>query len=259
MFIKPSHEDFDITNTDCIYELKQMIEEINPEILINSTDLIGIPICEANPKRTVEINGNAVYDLAKVCNEKNIVFVQSSTHAVFNGEKEAPYTEEDICSPINIYGLSKLIGEFHTKNAGKHYIFRFPTMYGPTNNETLGFVDKMLDRMKQGQRLRVADDRMDSPSYSLHIARKVIDLLDRQYPYGIYHVSNSGYVSYYEFIKRLGKEIGFSGKVERAKDSEFPGPAPNPLRDALSSNKIKDMPDWVAGLKEYVVKEQIKC
>ena len=252
-----THTDLEITNTK---EVNYLINQVKPEIIINTVALIGINTCEMDPYKTMSINAFSVFELAKICKEKKIVLAQSSSHAVFDGKNNSSYYENDKPNPINIYGYSKLISEYFIKmNLSDYYIFRFPTMYGPRKNKALGFVCKMIIRMKEGEDLKVAEDRMDSPSYSKNIAKKIKDILSNKLKYGIYHLSDKGRISYYDFIFQLAKEINFSGKIFKAKDSDFKALAPNPLKVALDSKYSSTNISWKDSIKMYVKDEGITC
>ena len=131
-------------------------------------------------------------------------------------------------------------------------------MYGPRRNKSLGFADKMIIKMQKGETLKIAHDRMDSPSYALNISKKLIKIIKGR-KYGTYHFSDHGYASYYNFINQLGKEIGFKGKILKAKHNSFPALAPNPLRAAMTSLKGGTGVIWKKALKMYVKDENIKC
>ena len=251
-----THKDVELTNTR---NLTKMINKFKPSVIINTVALILINYCEQNPEKTMKVNAFSVFELAKICKSKNITLVQISTHAVFDGEMRRPYNEKDKPNPINIYAYSKLISEYFVKlNLKKYFIFRCPTMYGPRRNKSLGFADKMIIKMQKGETLKIAHDRMDSPSYALNISKKLIKIIKGR-KYGTYHLSDHGYVSYYNFIKQLGKEIGFKGKILKAKHNSFPALAPNPLRAAMTSLKGGTGVIWKKALKMYVKDENIKC
>ncbi len=254
-FIGCSHKDIDITNYK---KVEKLLKKNKPQFVINTVALIGINFCEDNPEKTMDVNGFSVNNLAKICSNIRATLVQISTHAVFNGIKKHPYEEKDQTNPINIYGYSKLVGEYFVKmNLKNYFILRMPTMYGPRRNKALGFVDKMIINMKQGKNLKIAGDRMDSPSYALNISKKIKKLITQK-KYGVYHISDIGAVSYYQFIKELSKLIGFSGKVKKVKDREFPSAAPNPLRVSISSKNGTGIP-WKKALRDFVKEENIKC
>jgi dTDP-4-dehydrorhamnose reductase len=251
-----SHEDLEITDKN---GLEQKIEEYMPSIIINSAAFMGIPACEENPKKAFEINAISALNLAKICKNKGINLVQISSNAIFDGKKGGLYFETDTPNPQNIYGLSKYAGEICAQNnLDSYYIMRFPKLFGSRRNNTLGFTDKMIDKMRKGEELKIADDRIDTFTYTIHAARKIISLLQDNAQFGIYHIANQGSVSYYDFVCKFAEKIGYAGKIMRSKDSDFPAPAPNPLRVELGSNKIKDMPNWENALDEYVKTEKIK-
>jgi len=255
-FIGRTHSDLDITNKK---QLEKCLNKYKPNFVINTVALIGIKYCEQNPKKTIDVNGLSVFYLSKLCKKLNITLVQISTHAVFDGSKTKPYTENDKTYPLNIYAHAKLIGEYFVKNnLDKYFILRMPTMYGPRRNKSLGFVDKMIINMKNDLNLNVAGDRIDSPSYAINIAFKIKKIIKTK-KYGTYHISDRGHTSYFEFIKELAKKIKFKGMIKKAKDNDFPSAAPNPLRVALSSKKGSTGVHWKKALTRFISDEKLKC
>jgi dTDP-4-dehydrorhamnose reductase len=251
-----SSKDFDIANKDT---LEKAIEECSPGIIINSAVFMGIPACEENPKRAFDVNAVAALELARICRRRGITLVQISTNAIFDGKKGDLYFETDVPNPQNIYGLSKYAGEIGVRNSlAESYIVRFPKLFGGRRNNTSGFTDKMIAKMKAGEELKISGDRVDPFTYTVHAARKLISLLENQAPFGIYHIANQGSVSYYDFICAFAEKVGYSGKIIRAKDRDITQPTLNPLRNELGSLKIKDMPSWEDALNEYVKVERVK-
>lgn len=255
-FIGCSHKDIDITNQK---QLEKLLTRKKPHYVINTVALIGINFCESNPKKTMNVNAHSVFNLAKICKKNNIILVQISTHAVFDGKNRKPYHEKDTPNPLNIYAYSKLVSEYFVKqNLDKYFILRMPTMYGPRRNKSLGFVDKMISNMKQGKSLKVASDRMDSPTYAVNVANKIKSIIKSK-NYGTYHISDKGMISYYEFIHEIAKGIKFKGKLTKAKDSDFISAAPNPLRVAMKSKKGGTGIFWKKAISKYIEDENIKC
>ncbi len=249
-----THKDLEITDKEV---LTQAIHEYNPDVVINAMVMMGINPCEAEPLKAFQVNAVAVYNLAKLCNERDMVLVQPSTHAVFNGEKDDYYTEEDRPDPLNVYGLSKYTAEYLVRNTcRKHYIVRFPTLFGRRRNSSLGFVDKVLKRIAEGQELKIADDKIDSPTYTRDAADRVISLLKEGKPFGLYHIANSGKVSYYDFVAKIIEITGVPAKLSRAKSADFPSQAPNPLKTALKSVKLESLRPWPDSLGEYLSEEE---
>lgn len=251
-----SHHDLDISDKD---ELEKKVDESKPSIIINSAAMMGIPPCEENPVKAFEINAVSPLNLARICRDRNIALVHIGSNAIFDGKKGDLYFEEDFPNPQNIYGLSKYAGELCVQNnLPEHYIMRVPKLFGSRRNSTPGFTDKIMERMKLGKELKIADDRIDTFTYTVHAARKMISLVQNSAPFGVYHVANRGSVSYYDFICKFAEKIGYRGEIKRAKDSDFSAPAPNPLRTELGSSKIHDMPTWNEALDEYFDREKIR-
>jgi dTDP-4-dehydrorhamnose reductase len=245
-----SHQDFEITNKN---QLETIINNYNPSVVLNAVAIIGVNPCESDPQKAFEVHSIAVSNLAKICLEKDITLIQPSTHAVFDGNKESFYTEEDIPNPLGVYGISKLAAEFFTLNkTTKHYVVRFPTMFGSRRNKSLGFVDKMIGFINQGKEIRVAEDKIDSPTYTLDAAHQLVSILENKEPFGIYHIANFGSVNYYDFISKLAEKIGYDKKVIRAKERDFQTLAHNPLKTSMKSVKLPPMRSWQDALEEYI-------
>ena len=161
-------------------------------------------------------------------------------------------------NPTNVYGVSKLAGEIFAGNGlNEHYIVRFPTLFGPRRNDSLGFVDKMMRIMEDGKNLTVAADKIDSPTYTIDAAKQVLDLIKEKKPFGVYHVVNKGNPSYHELISELGNMMGYCGEVALGKDSDFPALAQKPLKTAMSSMKLPSMRGWKEALKDYVTQKEL--
>lgn len=239
-------------------QLEKKIDEYAPTVIINTAAMLGIPACEENPVEAFKINAIPVFNLAKICKERNIILVQISSNSVFDGRKKDLYFETDIPNPQNIYGLSKYAAEICVQNnLSSYYIMRFPKLFGSRRNNTLGFVDKMLHQMKNGAELKIADDRFDTFTYTMHAAKKTLSLLQNKAPFGIYHIANQGTVSFYDFIDTLAKKINYNGEIIKAKDRDFHSLYQSPLRNELGSEKIKDMPGWKEALDDYLSSDNI--
>ena len=248
-----THKDIEITNFDAV---KEAIEKNKPDTVINMAALLSINECELEQQRAFDVNAIAVSNLAKICEKNGITLVQPGTHAIFDGKKESPYTENDLPDPTSIYSVSKYAGECFARNiCTRHYIPRFPTLFGPRRSGSKGFVEKMSERIKKGEEVRVADDKIDSPTYSMDAAETVISFLEREKPYGVYHVANSGIVSYYDFIAKLMEILKADVNLVRAKDKDFPGLSYKPPKGALKSVKLEPLRSWQDALYEYVNKE----
>ena len=251
-----THEDLEITNSDAV---REAMEKNKPDAIINSAALVGINQCELEPQRAFDVNAIAVSNLAKICEENGITLVQPSSHAVFDGKKDGPYTEDDLPNPTSIYSASKYVAEYFARNiCTRHYITRLGAMFGTRRTAGKGFVGSLPERVKEGKEIRAAEDRIESPTYSMDAAETVISLLEREEPYGIYHVANSGAASYYDLVTKFIEIQKVDVNLVRAKDKDFETLAYNPLRTPLTSIKLEPLRSWQDALNEYIAKEELK-
>ena len=248
-----NHENLEITDRD---GLNTAIDKHQPTVVINLVAMVGTNPCELEPQRAFNVNSIAVSNLAKICEQRGIILVQPGSQAVFDGTNVEPYVEDDSPNPTNIYSASKYLAECFAINlCTRHYVPRFPTLFGPTRFGRKGFVENMFDRLEKGGEIRVADDRIDSPTYTMDAAATIISLLENKNPFGIYHVTNSGMVSYYDFIANLAEIMGIEADLVRAKEHDFDSLGYKPLRLALLSVKLGPNRSWQDALSEYVTEE----
>jgi dTDP-4-dehydrorhamnose reductase len=250
--IAPSRGDCDVTDPAAV---AGAMERWAPTVVINAVALIGYDLCETDPALAFRVNSLPASLLARACGGW-ITLVQLSSHAVFDGLAETPYTEDDPPNPLNGYGATKLLGELYCRNlAPRHYVVRLPTLFGPRRNARPGFVDKVLERIDRGETLRIATDKLDSPTFSLDAAREILALLEEGAPYGTYHLANSGTVSYYDFVAALAGFLGADVSLTPARDRDFPAICPKPLRTPLASVRRPPLRGWQEALAEYLRNE----
>jgi dTDP-4-dehydrorhamnose reductase len=244
-----AHNEIDIADEPSVAKL---IARLRPAAVINATGIVDIQRCEADPSLAFAVNATAVRGLALACAETGAILIQTSTHLVFDGLKNAPYLESDLPSPNTIYAASKLAGEcLALRLCPKTYVVRFPTLYGERRNDAQGFVEKMIDRLRSGAPLRIADDRIDTPTWARDAADAVLALVARGADFGTYHIANTGAVSYFEFINYLARLIGSKSTVEPAKDADFPSSPPKPLRVPLATARMPALRPWREALADY--------
>ena len=232
--------------------LDKKIRYIKPGIIINSSALVGINQCEVDYHNAFSINTVGALNLAKICAKLNIILVQTSTHAVFNGKQSRSYNENDLPKPNNIYSGTKYLSEvFVSSICKKYYILRFPTLYGERKNSLKGFVDKVIDSLRENKTLRIASDKIDSPTYARDAARALISIIEKKKSFGIYHLANEGKVSYLKFVQEIKKIIKSDSKIVSVKDISFPSLGFKPLKTSLKSKKIK-LRNWKKALNEYL-------
>lgn len=228
--------------------------------IINTAAFHNPPLCEKNPQKAFRVNAIGSFYLANACLETDIPLLHFSTDYVFNGEKRTPYTEEDVPKPINVYGNSKLAGEFFISSIlEKYYILRVSGIFGKNMciEKGYNFVDKMLEKSKTKDEIRVVDDETLSPTFTEDIAQQTFDLIHKQSEYGLYHVTSEGSCSWFEFAKEIFNIKKIPAKLKIAVPYEFSGVVKRPKYSVLENKKLKDqglniMPHWKEGLKKYL-------
>ena len=241
--------DFDATN---FVQVEEMVVEVQPDIVINTVAFHGIDSCEKEPERALTINTLFVKLLSELSNKMNFLLVHFSTDAVFNNQKNFTYVESNTPKPINIYGLTKYGADcFIQAISNKYYIIRYSLLFGenPRNNQ---LIEKTLYKIKAGEEIRMADDVVCSPSYSLDIAKEVKRILNSSLPYGIYHVVNRGKATLYEIIVEAAKLLNISPNIKKASHLDFGHLALKNTDTLLTSEKINTLRPWQDALKDYL-------
>jgi dTDP-4-dehydrorhamnose reductase len=245
-------EEIDIVSAD---ECEKAIKETKPDILINAAAYTDVDGCETAKEECFAVNAEAVKNIAEVCRNKNIRIIHFSTDYVFDGTARKPYKEDDQCNPINVYGASKLAGERYLQSLADDYVLiRTSWLYGVKGKN---FVQTILDKAKTTPRLSVVDDQIGSPTYTKDLAAAV-DLLIFQNLKGIFHVTNRGNCSWYQFAVKILQESGLDDvKVIAIKSYKLPRPAMRPAYSVLSMQKFiattgKTMQPWQLALQDYL-------
>ncbi|MFQ6081794.1 MAG: dTDP-4-dehydrorhamnose reductase [Candidatus Aminicenantia bacterium] len=253
-----SHKEIEITDYE---QIKKIIDKHQPEIIINTAAYHNVPECERNPEKAFLVNSIGVKNLADICRDNQMKLVHLSTDYVFDGRKNTPYTEEDVPNPLNVYGISKLAGEFFVKKVEKHYIIRVASLFGVSGCRAKGgrnFVKTMLNLAKSKDNIQVTSNIICSPTYTFDAALKIKEILEDDFPSGIYHVTNSGYCSWYEFALEIFKQIEATTKVEKKIEKEEMEGIKRPIYTPLISRKIKLLRHWKEALKAYLGEEKYK-
>lgn len=247
-------QEADITDRNSI---SSVIKKIRPGIVIHAAAWKDVDDCEFDKKKAYAINAEAVKNVAQASKEIGATLVYISTDFVFNGKKKNPYKETDRADPISIYGASKLKGEKAVKKILKRYfIIRTSWLYGKYGKN---FVDTIISNARTEKILKVADDQVGSPTYTKDLAKAIRMLLkDSVQPsYGIYHITNSGSVSWYEYAKEILKLSKSGTKVRAISSDELDRPARRPGMSILDNSKFVKltgykMRSWKRALKEYL-------
>lgn len=179
-------------------------QNLDFDILINTAAIHNISYAEENPSEAFQVNSNAPFELAKICKDKNKIFIHFSTDYVFDGQKKTPYSEQDECNPLSIYGKSKREGEVRIQSLNsKFYIFRVSSLFGevPPRGKQYNFVDAIIHQARDNKELKVVSDQKMCATSTKSIAEMIKDILDQEIPYGIYHFANEGELSWLDYAK----------------------------------------------------------
>lgn len=249
-------EELDITNLQAVEEF---VANCSPNVIINCAAYTAVDKAEEDEELARKINADGPKNLALAANKNNCILVHISTDYVFGGDlpiERGIYFEDDEKNPQTVYGKTKLEGEEAIKaNAEDYYIFRTAWLYGDGKN----FVRTMLKLGKERDELNVVADQHGSPTYTVDLADIIYQALDKKIPYGVYHTTNLGHTTWYEFTKEILNIANISCKVNSVTSEEYKTPAKRPKNSILSKSKILaegiKIPEWKDALQRYLEKE----
>jgi dTDP-4-dehydrorhamnose reductase len=258
-----THKDLDVSD----YNSCLVLKECNPEVIINTAAFHKTDQCEEEPLKTFSVNAIGARNIALISKEIDATTIFISTDYVFDGSKNEPYTEEDAPNPINTYGISKLAGECYTKQNPKHYIIRVASLFGVAGASGKGgnFVETMIDKARKGETINVVDDMWMSPTYTKDAAETIKKIVELGIPFGIYHATNEGQCTWFQFASEIFKLLGVTPKLNSIKTSQLQVKAKRPMFSALKSIKLLKhgikMRRWEEALREYLMEKghQNKC
>ncbi len=205
-----------------------------------------------DPPQALQLNALLPKFLAELSNEVGFLFIHFSTDAVFSGKEKKIYLETDCPHPVNLYGYTKFGGDCFIKAiAGKYYILRIPIIFGQAIKGNQ-FVEKMLDKVQKSQEvIRLSEDLISSPSYSKDIAIETKRIIENSLPFGLYHVTNEGRASLYDFFKEIVENLPLTVKLEKASYLEFPHVGLKNVSTPMRSNSIPSLRPWKEAVKDY--------
>lgn len=250
-------DDFDIASEEAC---RRVITEEEPDVVINAAAYTDVDGSEQARELCFAVNAVGVKNVALACRPAGIKIVHFSTDYVFDGLKEAPYREEDVCRPLNVYGEAKLAGEHYLQQYSEHYLLiRTAWLYGRQGEN---FVKTIMARAREVGRLEIVNDQKGSPTYAKDLAAAVERLLTGRHS-GIFHVTNRGSCSWYEFTLKILVYAGI-GDVEviPISSSQLKRSAARPLNSTLNGSRFieatgKTMRFWQLALQDYLAREQM--
>lgn len=244
-------EEMDITDADSV---KRVIKAAAPDAVIHCAAYTAVDAAEDNEELCRKVNADGPRNIARVCRELDIKMIQISTDYVFSGEGDRPWEPDDTCAPQSVYGQTKYEGEQAVQEIlDKYFIVRIAWVFGVNGKN---FVKTMLNLAKTKDTLTVVNDQFGSPTYTYDLAKLLVDMVQTQ-EYGIYHATNEGICSWYEFACAIFKEAGISMKVLPVSSSEYAAKAKRPCNSRMSKEKLTEkgfdrLPTWQDALHRYL-------
>ena len=250
-------EEIDVCDYDTTFRL---IKDSSPDLVINTAAFHNVDLCEDKVEESFRVNVAGTKNIASICLELDMPLIHFSTDYVFDGSKDAPYTEDDCPHPLSIYAISKLGGERVVQYVlDKYYLVRLSGLYGHagcTGKGNVNFVEIMLAMSGNKDQVRVVDDQVLTPTSTKDATEKIYELIHTG-KYGIYHMTNTGECSWYEFAREIFRLSGRKIEVKPITSQELGAKAIRPAYSVLDNVNlrkagIKDMRSWKEALEEYI-------
>lgn len=246
----------DITSREMVHD---SIVEVRPDVVVNCAAMTAVDACEGRQEEALAVNGHGVRWLAEACDATGARLVQISTDYVFDGEKSSPYVESDVPNPKSVYGRTKLVGEHEALELGDAaLVVRTSWVCGEFGSN---MVKTVLRLMSEGKPLAFVSDQIGHPTFTSDLAA-MVHTLCRDAHSGIFHVTNEGVVSWYEFVRDIVELSGgdpSSVRSIRTSELDPPRPAPRPANSVLANAALAragyaPMRDFRSPLNELLVR-----
>lgn len=245
-------EDMDITDEAAV---KRVIGEIRPDAIVHCAAYTAVDAAEDNEELCRKVNVVGTENIAKVAKDIDAKMIYLSTDYVFDGQGDKPHEPDDPDkAPLNVYGQTKYEGELAVlKHLTKYYIVRISWVFGVNGKN---FIKTMLRVGKEKGVAKVVDDQVGSPTYTADLAELLIDMAERE-EYGVYHATNEGLCSWYEFTKEIYKQAGLDVDLSPCSSDEFPAKANRPSNSRMSKDKLEEhgfnrLPTWQDALSRFL-------
>ena len=240
-------------------QISEAMASAKPDLVLNTAAYHRVDECEKQSALAFQVNGTAVMNLARASKAAGAVLAHYSTDYVFGGyDKGSPYDETDLPAPVNVYGTSKVVGEhLIAAYTDRYFAIRTCGLYGIAGSAGKGgnFVETMLKKATAGDAIRVVDDQILTPTYTVDLARATRSLILTG-EYGLYHMSSEGQCSWYEFTRYIFERAGLEAKLSPVKSAEFASPVRRPANSVLSKAKLHSVgvsiPSWKDALPRYL-------
>jgi dTDP-4-dehydrorhamnose reductase len=253
-----NHQEVEIEN---LHSVENIITQYTPDLVINTTALHNVEICEENPEKSFAVNAIGPRNLALLSIKYNYRIFHISTDYVFNGTKTSPYTETDLPCPINVYGNSKLSGEYFLLSTSPNsLVIRVSGLYGiqPCRAKSgLNFVRLMLKLARDKGKVKVVTDEYITPTYTVALAEQLLKLSNLNIS-GLVHCTPQGSCSWFQFASKVFELAKINVDLQIASSTDFPAKVPRPKYSVLDNYRLRElgidiMPSWEECLNRYLI------
>jgi dTDP-4-dehydrorhamnose reductase len=251
-----TRRDFDVTDHP---RARSVLLDLRPDVIVNTTACHRVDDCESLPEPAYAVNAVAVLNLARIANEAQALLVHISTDYVFDGKAREPYVETSSPFPLSVYANSKLAGEYLVRtHARNHLLIRTCGLYGAAGSQGKGgnFVETMRSKALRGESLRVVDDQVVTPTYTVDLANQIARVLPHGHR-GLFHMTNEGSCSWYEFARAIFEFAGIDADLKPTTSDAYKTPAERPRYSVLENARLKqlglnEMRHWREALAAYL-------
>jgi dTDP-4-dehydrorhamnose reductase len=252
-----THSDIELSNID---SMANSLRGLHPQVIVNTAAMHHVENCEREPEKAFAVNALGARDLASVVREIGASLIHVSTDYVFDGAKGSPYEEFDAPRPLNVYGNTKLAGEYFVRSTvEKHFVLRTSAIYGQSPCRAKGglnFIELMLKLAKERGEVRVVDSEFVTPTSTAELAQQIVQLSDSD-AYGLYHATAEGSCSWYEFASEIFSATGTKVILKPAGPNDFPAKVARPKYSVLENrglkqNRLNVFSPWQAGVRQYL-------
>jgi dTDP-4-dehydrorhamnose reductase len=251
-----SRSDLDVSVGD---QVRDAIAAVRPDVIFNCAAYNDVDGAESDRVQAFRVNALACYHLAEAAEAAEATLVHFSSDFVFDGRANDPYSETDLPVPLSAYGESKLAGEHMARCTRRHYVLRLESVFGPAPFDAQRrptSIDRMIDSMLAGTEVRALRDRTVSPSYTIHVAQALDQMLQKRVPYGLYHCTASDACTWYELAQHLAGAMGLEAHITPISVADLKTRAMRPQYCALSTRKLSTlgitMPSWRTCADDYL-------
>jgi dTDP-4-dehydrorhamnose reductase len=239
-----------------------VLQGARPQWVVNCAAMTHVDRCETSPLEAFDANALGARNIVRAAREVGARLLHVSTDYVFDGEKDTAYVEDDVARPVNVYGMSKLAGEWFVRAEGsEHAVVRSSGLYGvhPCRGKGTNFVETILARAREGAPLRVVSDERLTPTFTEDLAAQMRTMIEHAVPGGVYHATNAGSCSWYEFAKEIVRLARTDAGIEPIPAAQWKSASRRPANSSLENRALRSlgldtMPEWRDALSRYLAK-----